>query len=622
MQTFRLTSLLWQRLKTVFGFRPLALILIILMSVLIVLLAIPASTELLEFYFYDVKQRVAARYRSVNSDLVVVGIDMKTLAAGEKRWPWPRQDVARILRLLSGFQPRGIVVDILFQNADREDNDEKLAQAIADLGNIILISVLEEKETPNGVSLVRFTSMQKFSDKALAEGFVWGLIDNDGRQRCFKLREERLNAESAALSAHRHFFSASYDAAVRVQQTAPVVFARKNGGIPVISLLDILDKSESFHDLLCNKVIVLGVNAPLVHDYHHTAIGVVAGVEILASSIDTIVSDRIGNILFNDRLSRFVMLSGGFAFGWYCIMSSLPLLIAPVLFLLLFLVIMIATEIALLHLPIALLVVGWLIGSLVFYTAKYLDNLFSLRTIQHEAETARLVQEQLLPAGELELNGYRAYGVSRSANELGGDYFDYFSVKDRYLLVIIGDATGHGTPSALAMAIGKATVLLGLKMDLSPDQLVESINTVLFNALRRKLMMTAAFLWIDTETHEFEYRNCGHPYPYIYKEDGSIEHLAASGMLLGTKASYRCPTPHRGSLLCGERLLFYTDGLIESIPVTSQQNAFDIFRDYLAKRPKLSLSAACKDILDGHPHALSGQPQPDDFTVLMIEREC
>jgi len=585
-----------------------------------VIVATPVSTGWLELYLYDLKHLAAAEFRSANPSLAVVGIDMKTLAAGEKRWPWPRQDIAETLLRLSRLNPRGIIVDILFQNSDSESGDAQLEQAIQQIGNLILIAILEEKTSSQGMSLARFTSLSRFSRKALAEGFVWGVIDRDGLLRSFKVSDDRLGAQSAALLASQCFFEADPVHVAKLPTEVPIVFARKNGGIPVISLRDIIEHEEQFKEFCRDKILILGVNAQAVHDYHNTPIGIISGAEILAASLDTLISDRIGRIVFNDWRYRLAMTIAGIILGWFVIMSSLPLIITPLIFVIAVTGLLIISEVMLLHFPVAAMIIGWLISSLICYMARYFDNLFSLRAMQHEASNARLVQEQLLPGNELVFNGYRVFGVSRSANELGGDYFDYFVVKDRYLLVIIGDVTGHGIPSALAMAIGKATVLLGLENGFKPEKLVESINSVLFNALRRKLMMTAAMLWIDTETHEFEYRNCGHPYPYIFKENGSIEHLASSGLFLGTKAVYRSAPPRLGSLESGERILFYTDGLIESIPATKEQDAFILFRDYLSLRPKLPVVEACSDIIDHHPHFLSGKEQPDDFTVLLVER--
>jgi len=620
MQIFERTRRLLQRLRNILGFRSLLLLIIALFLGAVVLVIFPATSAWLENYIYDLRHSIAAGMRAPDPSLLVVGIDMKTLAASKNRWPWPRQHVADSLRLLSSLQPRGIVVDILFQNADTEAGDQQLEQALGELGNVILISILEEKVTPYGFNLARFTSQKRFSEKALSEGFVWGMLDSDGRLRRFRTSEDRLNAKSAALLAFAKFFSASSTSLEQLPTEVPVVFARANGGIPVLSLCDIAGNPEEYSELCRDKVLVLGVNAPAVHDFHNTPLGIVSGVEILASSIDTLVKNRLGNNLVESRTARLLLATAGLVAGWLCVMSGYSLLMTPVIFLVFALFLIVLSEYLLLHLPLAVILIAWLCSSLSFYIAQYFDNLFNLRAMQQEAGTARLVQEQLLPGEALELNNWWVSGLSRSANELGGDYFDYFAVDDRHLLVIIGDATGHGIPSALAMAIGKATVLLGLENGFGAAKLASALNSVLFRALRRKLMMTAALLWVDTVTSEFEYYNCGHPYPYLLKNDGSIEQLAAVGPFLGTRDSYRPGTPYRGSLQSGDRLLFYSDGIIESFPVAKDQDAFELFKNYLVQRPKMPVVQACSDILDNHPHTLSAQPQPDDFTVLLIER--
>lgn len=479
MQIINHTRLLLLRLKNTMGLKPLLLCGAMLAFLLIFLVAVPSSTSWPEFYLYDHTHSLAAEFRTGSPELVVVGIDMKTLAASEKRWPWPRQDVADTLRLLARLQPRGIIVDILFQSSDSETGDTQLEQAIVEIGNLLLISLLEEKKTPQGVSLARFTSLGKFSDKALGEGFVWGLIDHDGRLRSFKISDERLNAQSMALLAFKRFFKAETDFVEKMPVEAPVVFAQKNGGIPVIALRDIADNENQFMQFCRDKILLLGVTAPAVHDYHNTAIGIVSGVEILASSLDTLISKRIGRILFDEYFCRSAMAAVGFVLGWIGVMSGVSLLITLPLFALFVILFLVFSQLSLLYLPVAVMIITWLASSMIFYTARYLDNLFNLRTMQHDTANARLVQEQLLPREELFFKGYRVFGISRSADDLSGDYFDYFVVKDRYLLLVIGDVTGHGMASALAMAIGKAAVLLGLKNCSSCAQLAESINSVL-----------------------------------------------------------------------------------------------------------------------------------------------
>lgn len=620
MQIIQRTKFLFQRLQNLLGSRFLWTT--IFLSAILLLLAVlfPASTGWLENYLYDLRHSIAAPMRAPNASLAVVGIDMKTLAASSKRWPWPRQDVASCLRIIGRLKPRGIIVDILFQNADTEEGDSELESAIKEQENLILISILEEKSSNQGVSLARFTSLPRFSDNAMSEGFVWGVIDRDGKLRSFKISDDRLNARSTAMLALESFYQADKEKLSRLPSSAPVVFARKHGGIPVISMRDIMENEDRFKDFCRDKVLILGVNAQAVHDFHNTPMGIVAGAEILAASLDTLVSERIGKVLFNSTFYRAASCFTGAVLSWSTIMSSLPLLVGPLIFISSTLLLMTFCECFLFHLPIVPMIAGWLVVYTLLYAFRYFDTLFSLKEMQREAENASVVQEQLLPSEKLVFKDYQIFGVSRSASELGGDYFDYQVVDNRYLLVFIGDATGHGVAAALAMAIGKATFMMSLQQKLLPEQLIEAINSVLFSSLRRKLMMTAAILWLDTQTDEFDYYNCGHTYPYLLKQNGEITQLSASGLFLGTKATYKTGKPFNSSFDKGDKLLFYTDGLIESISVDHEKDSFRIFQDYLKSRPALRIKDACRDIIDNHPFFSTGQPQPDDFTVLMVER--
>ncbi|EKD82008.1 MAG: hypothetical protein ACD_39C01524G0004 [uncultured bacterium] len=619
MQKVKNTQALLLRLIQVFNPRLIYACGILFFLFQLVIVFFPSTTALLDYYIYDLTQSVAARLRSPDQSLVVVGIDMQSLAASNKRWPWPREDVAALLQLMGKLKPKGIVVDILFQNNDTESGDSALAATVKELGNVLVISVLEEKQNEQGLTLTRYSSFDLLRRSSLAEGFIWGIISNDGRLRSFKIKDERLNAKSVALQAISHFLASS-SAQLDLPDIAPVVFARKNGGIPVISVQDIIANKAGLHDFCRDKILVLGVDAQAAHDYHNTSLGIMSGAEILAASIDTIISGRIGQFYFLSWPARVASAALGAFVSWSTLMASYALISVSLCFATVLGLSILFTELLLLHFPVAPFVAGWAITSLTLAAARYFDNLFSLQAMRHESATASLVQEQLLPSEELKFSEYKVFGVSKSASALGGDYFDYFVIKDRYLLVIIGDATGHGVPAALAMAIGKATVLMSIEKDLTPSELVEAMNMILFRALRRKLMMTAALLWIDTETHEYEYRNCGHPYPYRFAADGTIGQISASGLFLGTKATYSPAQPLKGVMQPGEKILFYSDGLIESMPVNNNQDAYVAFNDYLRDRPKLTAKEACRDIIANHPFFKLKQPQPDDFTVVMVER--
>ena len=603
----------------IFGRRLIVLTMGLLVVLLLLVSVFPGSSISLENWFYDLKHRVAAGFRQPHASLVVAGIDMQTLEAAKNRWPWPREKVAEVIDSLAACRPRAIILDILFQNEDTEAGDAALVRAIRQAGNTLLVSVMEEKSTPQGVSLKRFSSHQKVIGAALAEGFVWGILDSDGRLRQFKLSDQRLMASSCALEVVARFFPEQGDRLKPMPESAPVVFARASGGVPVISVLDILQNKPGIADFIRDRVVILGVTAQAAHDYHNTPLGIVAGAEILASSFDTLLSGRIGKNLHRNLPLRLLSMFSGFFLAFQLILVWKLVFLFPVVIAILLIFMLAVTELWLLHLPLApFMIAAFLIAAMLF-AGRYLDHLFALQEMRHEAQNAKEVQERLLPRNQLSCRGYSVCGVSRSANELCGDYFDYYLIDERYMLVFIGDATGHGISAALAMSVAKSAMLSAVNLKYSSVKIIESINLVLFQAMQQKVLMTAALLWLDTETGEFSYHNCGHPYPYLISADGKISQISSAGTFLGRKPDLKIKAPFAGVLRSGERLVFYTDGIVESFPGSTDKDGFDLFRDYLADRPKLNLNDFCNDIIASHPFFTTGFPQPDDFTVVTIE---
>jgi len=244
-----------------------------------------------------------------------------------------------------------------------------------------------------------------------------------------------------------------------------------------------------------------------------------------------------------------------------------------------------------------------------------------LYEMAREVSLAKQVQENFLPKDPLEFNGYRVCGNSRPATQLGGDYFDYFIVEDRFLVVLIADVMGHGVPAALGMTIVKTSVLQHKIDGFSIEKLINTINTTLLHSQGKRLMVTAQFVVIDTVQHTGMIYHRGHVFPFrraVNSDCLLYECIVAPP--LGVKKNVATP----GVDFCispGERWILYTDGLVESL-VESLENTMKIaaFKDYLDARPHFAIKEACADIIDHHPSLQTGSPQPDDYTVVIFER--
>jgi serine phosphatase RsbU (regulator of sigma subunit) len=236
-----------------------------------------------------------------------------------------------------------------------------------------------------------------------------------------------------------------------------------------------------------------------------------------------------------------------------------------------------------------------------------------------EMNAGKLVQQELLPRKMLEVGEYRMVGFCRPATDLGGDYFDYLPIDANRFLVVTGDVTGHGIPAALVMAIAKGIVTRYARFPETLENLLRSLNQVFLEGVKRKKFMTLIALSMDAANHSGTIINCGQCYPILWSKAGESDFLELKGAMMGVSAKLKL-FPQEIRLAPGDRLLFYTDGLVESFPATDR-DGFSLFKDFVLSRPRLPIEEACLDILDNHPFSLTGKPRPDDFTIVMLERK-
>lgn len=601
-----------------FGFKPLLSFFLALVLVLSVLAIFPETSNKLEFWLYDRTTVLVSGFKKPSSTLVIVAIDMATLDAAKHRWPWPREEMASVISHLQSYHPKAILIDIIFQGSQAEEGDRMLAKAISDGKNIFLVSMVEEKQTSSGNLISQFSSHERFVSAAKEEGFVWGIIDSDHIIRRFKAFDRRLDLESAAMKVAR--LESTDPATLLSGIDSPAInFATSEGGIPTISLNSVLGRSPEIGTLLKDKILLLGTTAEPLHDFHSTPLGIWPGVRILAASLDTFLRRCPGFFFFDNLFFRLLSLGIGLIFGSF--FTHKFGWKGNLIFLVIFPIVLILSHSSRLFYPLGPFIYTWFTGSSIILLAEYFKNIFNLQEMRIEGAAAMAVQEQLFPPEPLEFNGYSVEGHTRPATMVGGDYFDYFKISERYILTFIGDATGHGIPAALATAVAKAAVLSDLSDGFKPETFFSRVNFLLFSSLNRKVMMTAAVCLIDTVENTFEYWNCGHPYPYQQKQDGEITQLKALGIFFGTKARYKVGQSVKDYLQPGERLIFYSDGLVESFSESFDLDGYELFREYLQTQLAGSPPALSKTLIDLHPHHTTGRPQPDDFTVLIIERK-
>ncbi|MBT8492499.1 MAG: SpoIIE family protein phosphatase [Deltaproteobacteria bacterium] len=246
-------------------------------------------------------------------------------------------------------------------------------------------------------------------------------------------------------------------------------------------------------------------------------------------------------------------------------------------------------------------------------------------TLEKELEVARTIQETLVPPNdEIERGLVRFAGYFEPASQCGGDWWTYHDMVGDKLLVVIGDVTGHGVPSAMITATAKAAVDVARDMfndDVTVTKLLEIMNTAIFESAKRKFVMTCFASIIDPHTRTITYANAGHNFPYIYRvppgaKRGEFGSLMIRGNRLGDMRESKFEAKSQ-ELLPGDTIIWYTDGIVECESIQGEEYGEKRFRASIRKNSELAPADMRDSIVSSAMDFYGDMPRKDDITMVV-----
>lgn len=254
-------------------------------------------------------------------------------------------------------------------------------------------------------------------------------------------------------------------------------------------------------------------------------------------------------------------------------------------------------------------------GLLFLLTVELVDRV----RVRDELEVARELQRDLMPRQAPSLAGYSFTHSYRTANEVGGDYYDFIALADGRFALVVGDASGHGIAAGLLMAIANATLKTAIEIDPAPLEVTRLLNATLCRTGDRRAFMTLFYAVLDPEDGGLEYVCAGHPFPLVRRVGGAVEELGEGSLPLGMR--HESSLPHgRITLDQGDLLVMFTDGLAEATDPSGKHSfGFERLRELTAAGgPAGEIHRRILDTFDAH--AGSG-PLTDDLTLVIVGRD-
>lgn len=185
--------------------------------------------------------------------------------------------------------------------------------------------------------------------------------------------------------------------------------------------------------------------------------------------------------------------------------------------------------------------------------------------VDTEMAVARDIQAQLVPVTELSGKGYKIFGQTAAAKEIGGDFFDIVKLDDNKLLLAIGDVSGHNIGAGLIMAIVKGAFRTALKHTTNLEKLTAVMNEIVRENADKKTFVSFQCCLIDLEEKQLSLVNAGHlPLLHYHGAVKQIERFHTPGLALGL-ASGTTYQAQEIAVNSGDTLFFITDGIVEAM---------------------------------------------------------
>src|SRR5271169_1804796 len=182
--------------------------------------------------------------------------------------------------------------------------------------------------------------------------------------------------------------------------------------------------------------------------------------------------------------------------------------------------------------------------------------------MSREAEEARSIQQALLPRSSPLIPGFRVSGLSIPAGSVGGDWYDFISLRDGRWGLVLADVSGKGTAAALLMSATRGILRSLAQTGSGPGEVLTRLNNMMIEDFPDGRFVTMVYAEFNPTKRVLRIANAGHLSPLLVEPSGHRWINHEHGMPLGISASKFSET----EVTLGEhsRIAFYSDGITEA----------------------------------------------------------
>jgi len=239
--------------------------------------------------------------------------------------------------------------------------------------------------------------------------------------------------------------------------------------------------------------------------------------------------------------------------------------------------------------------------------------------IEAELKRASQIQKALLATTPPEIAGYGVEPLLEQSRSVGGDLYALEKLPDGRLLFLVADVSGKGMGAALLMSNILASFrILYESPRLNLSSVVKRVSLQVFRYSASGDFATLFIGLLEPDRGRIRFINAGHNPPLVVRAGGTVEHLEASGVMIGA-FDFATWTEECVDLSDNDLLFIYSDGVTEAERGDSQYGEERMERLVVASRERSpnDIAGCLMDDINGF---MGDAPRSDDITMLIIKR--
>jgi serine phosphatase RsbU (regulator of sigma subunit) len=240
--------------------------------------------------------------------------------------------------------------------------------------------------------------------------------------------------------------------------------------------------------------------------------------------------------------------------------------------------------------------------------------------LEYDLSIARTVQRSLLPRCPPELQDFEIAGWNQSAQQTGGDYYDWHTLPGGRIAISFADVAGHGVGPALITAACRALSRVTYESVDTVGELLSRLNARIFSDLTADRFITYVAAILEPEMHRMALASAGHAPIFFYEsESGRVETWEADDIPLGIIDGVEYPCGREIEFKRGDCLVLVSDGLSDWRDESGASYGADRLRASIGQHVDRSAESLVEAIISDVKRFAHENPQTDDVSTLVVK---